>query len=392
MYSGNVANTLEGEQVQFDYSDSTFYVIGQQNTVEVTVQDLYAFNGVVHVVDAVIKPFFPVLEGTCGTWRLLLQSNGDYSWGDSELLLYKNDEFIESLTVFDGGANRIYDFGVDIGDEIDLYFIDVGGYTQSYKLFNADQELVVNAQPLPFYSTLESYTDIIACEEFGEDFCGKVKVQTYSDYGAGWYGGGLNVYRNGVFDKQIDMPTSYAQTTFINTNYNDVLNFVVVDPAFPDETGYLIFDTNGQIIHDENENYVAPQNSPELLFCEVTVTNKSWSCVEDACVELSDDTGDFTSLSECQELCGTSTITENDIKFSIYPNPSSGVFNIQFNSNDEDVHITVTNIVGKEVFKLISNSTEQYDTRIDLSILPKGIYYLTLKTTMGIKTYNLVFQ
>ena len=68
------------------------------------------------------------------------------------------------------------------------------------------------------------------------------------------------------------------------------------------------------------------------------------------------------------------------------------MFNIQFNSDDEDVHITVTNIVGKEVFKLISNSTEQYDTRIDLSILPKGIYYLTLKTTMGIKTYNLVFQ
>ena len=392
LYSGNVANTLEGEQVQFNYSDSTFYVIGEQNTVEITLKDIFAFNGVVHVVDAVIKPFIPVLEGTCGTWRLVLQSSGDYSWGDSELLLYKNDEFIESLTVFDGGANRIYDFGVDIGDEIDLYFVDEGGYTSSYKLFNADQELVVNAQPLPFYSSLGSYTNIIACEEFGEDFCGKVKVQTFSDYGAGWYGGGLNVYRNGVFDKEIDMLTSYAQTTFINTNYNDVLNFVVVGPAFPDETGYLIFDTNGQIIHDENEDYVAPQDSPELLFCEGTVPNKSWNCLEDACVELSDNTGDFTSLSECQELCGTSTITENDIKFNIYPNPSSGVFNIQFNSGDEDVYVTVTNIVGKEVFKQISNSTEQYDTRIDLSTLPKGIYYLTLKTTIGIKTYNLVFQ
>ena len=51
---------------------------------------------------------------------------------------YKNDEFIESLTVFDGGADRVYDFGVDIGDEIDLYFIDEGGYTQSYQLYNAD--------------------------------------------------------------------------------------------------------------------------------------------------------------------------------------------------------------------------------------------------------------
>ncbi len=392
MYSGNVANTLQGEQIQFDYIDSTFYVIGEQNTVVVTVQDLYAFNGVVHVIDAVIKPFIPVLEGTCGIWRLVLSSYSDYSWGDSELLLYKNDVFIESLTVFDGGADRIYDFGVDNGDEIDLYFIDEGGYTQSYKLYNSDEELVVNAISTPQFSSLDSYTDIIACEEFGEDHCGKLKVQMFSDYGAGWYGGGLNVYRNGVFDKQIDMLLSYAQTTFINTNYNDTLNFEVLNPAFPDETGYLIYDINGQIIHDANEVNFAPQNSPDLLFCEVTTPNISWDCLEDACVELSDDTGNFSSISECQEVCGTSAITENDIEFSIYPNPSSGVFNIQFNSGDEDVHITVTNIVGKQVFKQTVNTKDQYDTPIDLSTLPKGIYNLSLTTSMEIKTYNLVFQ
>jgi uncharacterized surface protein with fasciclin (FAS1) repeats/plastocyanin len=392
MYSGNVANTLQGEQIQFDYIDSTFYVIGEQNTVEITVQDLYAFNGVVHVIDAVIKPFIPVLEGTCGIWRLALSSYSDYSWGDSELLLYKNDVFIESLTVFDGGADRIYDFGVDNGDEIDLYFIDEGGYPQSYKLYNSDEELVVNATSTPQFSSLDSYTDIIACEEFGEDHCSKLKVQMFSDYGAGWYGGGLNVFRNGVFDKQIDMPISYAQTTFINTNYNDTLNFVVVNPAFPDETGYLIYDTNGQIIHDENEDFVAPQNSPDLLFCELIVPDKSWNCLEDACVELSDDTGNFSSLSECQELCGTSSIYENDIELSIYPNPSSGLFNIQFNSDEESVELLVTNVLGNKVFSTSLNTKEQNNIRLDLSNYPQGIYNLTLKTTMNIKTYKLVYS
>jgi uncharacterized surface protein with fasciclin (FAS1) repeats len=392
MYSGNVANTLQGEQIQFDYIDSTFYVIGEQNTVEITVQDLYAFNGVVHVIDAVIKPFIPVLEGTCGIWRLALSSYSDYSWGDSELLLYKNDVFIESLTVFDGGADRIYDFGVDNGDEIDLYFIDEGGYPQSYKLYNSDEELVVNATSTPQFSSLDSYTDIIACEEFGEDHCSKLKVQMFSDYGAGWYGGGLNVFRNGVFDKQIDMPISYAQTTFINTNYNDTLNFVVVNPAFPDETGYLIYDTNGQIIHDENEDFVAPQNSPDLLFCELIVPDKSWNCLEDACVELSDDTGNFSSLSECQNLCGTSSIYENDIELSIYPNPSSGLFNIQFNSDEESVELLVTNVLGNKVFSTSLNTKEQNNIRLDLSNYPQGIYNLTLKTTMNIKTYKLVYS
>ena len=394
MYSGNVANTLQNEQIEFEYSDSIFYVIGEQNTVEISIQDLYAYNGVVHVVDAVISPFIPNLEGTCGVWRLVLQSTSNYSWGDSELLLYKNNDFMESLTVFNGGADRVYDFGVDIGDEIDLYFIDEGGYTQSYQLYNADLELVFNAtaDPQALYNSLNSYTDIIACEEFGEDYCGKIKVQTFSDYGGGWYGGGLNVYRNGVFDKQIDMPTSYAQTTFINTNYNDTLNFVVVNPAFPDETGYLIHNTNGQIIYDENEDFVAPQNSPDLLFCELIISDKSWNCLEDACVELSDDTGDFSSLSECQKLCGTSSIDENGVELSIYPNPSSGLFNIQFNSYEGDVELQLTNILGNKVFSTFLNMKEQNNFILDLSTYSEGIYNLTLKTNMEIKTYKLVFS
>ena len=188
------------------------------------------------------------------------------------------------------------------------------------------------------------------------------------------------------------MPTSYAQTTFINTNYNDTLNFVVVNPAFPDETGYLIYDTNGQIIHDENENFVAPQNSPDLLFCELIVPDKSWNCLEDACVELSDDTGDFSSLSECQELCATSSIDENGIELSIYPNPSSGLFNIQFNSDEGDVELLVINLLGNKVFSTSLNTKEQNNFRLDLSNYPQGIYNLTLKTTIEIKTYKLLFN
>tara|TARA_B100000963_G_scaffold96905_1_gene83673 strand:- start:3329 stop:5593 length:2265 start_codon:yes stop_codon:yes gene_type:complete len=394
MYSGNVANTLQNEQIEFEISDSIFYVIGEQNTVEVSIQDLYAYNGVVHVVDAVISPFIPTIEGTCGVWRLVLQSTSNYSWGESELLLYKNDEFVESLTVFDGGADRVYDFGVDIGDEIDLYFIDEGGYTQSYQLYNVDLELVVNATSTPQFYSLDSYTDIIACEEFGEDYCGKLKVQTFSDYGAGWYGGGLDVYRNGVFDKQIEMPTSYAQTTFINTNYNDTINFVVVNPAFPEETGYLIYDTNGQIIHDENEDFVAPQNSPDLLFCELNVTDKSWNCIEDACVELSDDTGDFSSFSECQELCGTSSIDESDIEFSIYPNPSKGEFSISFDfKRKQDISLTITNYLGKEVFtEQLKDQEVQFNKTIDLGDKAIGIYMLNIKSNNKNINQKIVIQ
>lgn len=107
---------------------------------------------------------------------------------------------------------------------------------------------------------------------------------------------------------------------------------------------------------------------------------------------MSDDTGDFSSLSECQELCGISSIDENGIELSIYPNPSSGLFNIQFNTDEGNVELLVTNILGNKVFSTSLNTKEQNNILLDLSNYPQGIYNLTLKTTMEIKTYKLVFS
>ena len=73
MYSGNTAFNVEGIGVEFNYTDSTFFIIGEENTAEITITDLMAYNGIVHVIDAVIRPNIPVLEGSCGVWRLNLQ-------------------------------------------------------------------------------------------------------------------------------------------------------------------------------------------------------------------------------------------------------------------------------------------------------------------------------
>ena len=394
MFSGNVAVTLQNEQIQFEYVDSSLFIIGEQNTVEVIVQDLYAYNGVVHVVNAVISPFIPALEGTCGIWRLVLQSNSNYSWGDSELLLYKNNEFIESLTVFDGGADRIYDFGVDIGDEIDLYFVDEGGYTQSYKLFNANQELIINALSSQQNNSLGSYTDIIGCEEFDEDFCGKVEVKTISDYGGGWYNGALNVYRNGEFDKQIDMPIGYSQTSFINTNYNDTLKFVVIDPVFADETGYLIYDINGQIFYEDNEDFVAPEDSPDLLFCEVNSSINSWNCVGNACIGQTNDSGEYTSLSQCQKNCENSTLlNEKNIELAVFPNPSTGKFNVYFESKGNSIsELMIVNYIGEVIFYEDVKNYNSYKKLIDLGQIARGFYLLKVKSGNEIIKRKIVIQ
>ena len=100
----------------------------------------------------------------------------------------------------------------------------------------------------------------------------------------------------------------------------------------------------------------------------------------------------FLLFPNVKSFVATSSINENGIELSIYPNPSSGLFNIQFNSDEGDVELHVINILGNKVFSTSLNTKEQNNILLDLSNYPQGIYNLTLKTTMEIKTYKLVFN
>jgi hypothetical protein len=59
--------------------------------------------------------------------------------------------------------------------------------------------------------------------------------------------------------------------------------------------------------------------------------------------------------------------------FSIYPNPTEGVFTIE-NNDRLAIELTVMDISGKQVYSEIVNET----TRIDLSDVRQGIYFLRL--------------
>ena len=52
----NIATNLNGESLQFIVNENSISVVGQQNTVEIIVTDLVAYNGVVQVIDAAIRP------------------------------------------------------------------------------------------------------------------------------------------------------------------------------------------------------------------------------------------------------------------------------------------------------------------------------------------------
>ncbi len=67
-------------------------------------------------------------------------------------------------------------------------------------------------------------------------------------------------------------------------------------------------------------------------------------------------------------------------KINVYPNPSTGVFNIQFNGELKgDVGINVFDIFGRTKYQTIFNNNSGYNAhKIDFSNNPQGIYILEL--------------
>ncbi|XOV68198.1 MAG: YCF48-related protein [Fluviicola sp.] len=75
--------------------------------------------------------------------------------------------------------------------------------------------------------------------------------------------------------------------------------------------------------------------------------------------------------------------TTSDLNITVYPNPSSGVFNIALYDEVEDLEYRITNALGVQVSKGILNKV---DTKIDLTDRAVGIYYLTVMNDKVSKT------
>ena len=379
MYSGNFVTNLEGNMLQFDYSDSSFYVIGNENTVEVTVTDVYAYNGVVHIIDAVIKPFIPVTEGSCGIWRLELQTtDAEEGWGEHYLSLEVNEILIDNITVFEGSSSQSYEFGVDYGDEINIYFVPIN-YVYgniSYKLYNQENQLIVQ-ETESGNSQIGSTVGLIACQSVGKEYCGEITIKSYSYYEYGWLTASLEVYRNNQLDLEIPMPFGALQTTYLEANYNDVFNFEYNSGGFLiEDIGYEVYDVSGQLVINENIDNETPQSYSDLLICEAIMG--TYNCNNNGCVDPMNGSGVYNSLEECQKQCNTSSIKENNPIINISPNPSSGIFYLKWFNENNNYQIKITDVLGNEIFeKQIKNKGEQ-SRKIDLSGHSKGVYNLSI--------------
>ena len=110
----------------------------------------------------------------------------------------------------------------------------------------------------------------------------------------------------------------------------------------------------------------------------------SYECNSGACEEKVDGTGSFDLLSECLDSC---IIPIAD--YSIYPNPSTGIVNINLGDNEYST-ISIYDLNGKKVKEV--NTNELKSLTLDLSPLKKGVYVVKLSDKEKIVSKQLILD
>jgi len=85
-------------------------------------------------------------------------------------------------------------------------------------------------------------------------------------------------------------------------------------------------------------------------------------------------------------LVGVNEQAENNLNLTAYPNPTTGVINVEYNSKTP-VQFNIINMLGENIFSQKTNNTK--NTTINISNLNKGLYFLQMITDS--KTTSLKF-
>jgi len=132
-----------------------------------------------------------------------------------------------------------------------------------------------------------------------------------------------------------------------------------------------------------------------LTACQSNCIAPSWDCDGGTCFDPGNGFGQYSSLVDCEANCGNVSIEDFGLtNFKIYPNPSEGIFNIEFVSEvRQDLNVRIVNMIGE--FTLMENLEQfsgSYKTNINLSSKSSGVYFLEIITNDGVLYHKLVLQ
>ena len=328
----------DGEYLLMTVNNDGIFVDG----IQITVTDVIAYNGVVHVIDAVLPVDIPSPEGTCGTWTLYMFDDEGDGWYESQLYVEVDGEIV-SIETGPAGNYSTFEFGVDDGDIVNLYYIGYGSvsYEESYVVTDANnQEIAASGQSgLPVNSM-----GLLACPQTPS--CGYLEIVMSNDYGDGWANNTLDVYRNGSFYLSIPFYWGDEQTTMIPADNNDEFDFIYLGGTNwdPESEGYVVRAPDGSILVNQNSSGQVPESVTDLIVCQ-----------------------NNTGLNEAS----------NKESVHLFPNPANALVTIQASQFWLGATIQVKDAMGKDIITVKDWNGET----LDVSNLHSGLYIIELKTS-----------
>ncbi|MFL5764470.1 MAG: GEVED domain-containing protein [Bacteroidia bacterium] len=123
-------------------------------------------------------------------------------------------------------------------------------------------------------------------------------------------------------------------------------------------------------------------------------TNQSFTATADGSYAVQVTDNGCVDTSACVMIVGTGLNAGSAANMIVYPNPSSGVFNLSFtNANFSELLITVVDVQGKLVYSSSDkNISGAYNKVINLEELGKGLYYIKVNTGTDLKIQKLTIQ
>ena len=328
----------DGEYLLMTVNNDGIFVDG----IQITVTDVLAYNGVVHVIDAVLPVDIPSPEGTCGTWTLYMFDDEGDGWYESQLYVEVDGEIV-SIETGPAGNYSTFEFGVDDGDIVNLYYLGYGSvsYEESYVVTDANnQEIAASGQSgLPVNSM-----GLLACPQTPS--CGYLEIVMSNEYGDGWANNTLDVYRNGSLYLSIPFYWGDEQTTMIPADNNDEFDFIYLGGTNwdPESEGYVVRAPDGSILVNQNSSGQVPESVTDLIVCQ-------------------NNTG----------------LNESSLKESVrlYPNPANAMVTIQASQFWLGATIQVIDAMGKDIITVKDWNGET----LDVSNLHSGLYIIELNTS-----------
>jgi len=230
-------------------------------------------------------------------------------------------------------------------------------------------------------------------------YCQGSTINLYAGFGPG----NTYLWNNGATTSSITVGTSGSYSVVVTNSIGCTSSDLINITSKPKPPVSLVFVGTQTYCVTENINRSLVEGSPANgTYIGFGVTNTTFNpslagqgnhiilyniVGSNGCSNTAKDTLIVSACVNIDEL------SSSDIGINVYPNPSSGVFTVEFNTNsDLDGILTISSIDGKLVFNDIISGNGIITKSINISHLAEGIYYLKLETKDAVRTYKVLKQ